>query len=207
MLRPSAFLLFSEGLLGCFSPTIPSESFRCAENEPFCPEGQSCCMDQICRVSCEADGGSTDMATDAGKGEPDLTLVERPKGSGVCADDSIKGDPDNNIFDRASEIDADLTSLKGLQICWPGDVDYYRYALAAGERIRVTVEFIHADGDLDAVLQSPAGGAFLDTAQGTSDNELLEMSAPAESDGDYRIAVYGYASAVNVYSLSIDRLP
>lgn len=193
---------------GCFGPTIPSGSFRCAQDEPQCPTDQICCPDEICRFSCEPDGGNTDvgdMGSDMEKGPPDLQGSPRPAEVSSCADDEVKG-ADNGSFDTATPIDEAVDTLTGLQICWPDDVDYYSYPLDAGARMRVIVDFAHAVGDLDAVLQSPTG-TFLATAQGVVDDEILELSAPTTQAGDYRIAVYGYLGAVNNYSLVIELLP
>lgn len=199
-------LLFAS-VAGCFSPTIPSGSFRCANDAPFCPEGQTC-VNKLCIDPSKADASLADMvgadvAPDMGKGAPDLMGVEKPDGT-TCTDGLFEGPTGNGSFANAYEITAP-GNVSPLQICWSDDVDYYKYTLDMGERLSVRVDFSHAAGDLDAVLYD-ALNAQVDIAQGVVDDEVLEMTKDqaAKANGlDYRIVVVGYQGATNDYVLQV----
>lgn len=202
--------LWFASVAGCFSPSIPSGSFRCANDAPFCPEGQTCvnklCIDPSKADASLADVVGADVTPDMGKGPPDLTGVEKPDGT-TCTDGLFEGPNGNGSFANAYEITA-TGNVMPLQICWPDDVDYYMFTLDKGERLSVIVDFSHAAGDLDAVMFD-ALNAQVAIAQGVVDDEVLEMTKEqaAVSNGlDYRIAVVGYQNATNDYALQINVL-
>ncbi len=100
----------------------------------------------------------------------------------------------------ASESFSDLT------IHTATDVDYFSFALgsAASPTDRITVNFRHQDGDLDAELLriGASGEEIVSSSYSVSDNEHLELAElPA---GEYFVKVFGYAGATNQYSLEFN---
>ncbi|MEK6607628.1 MAG: hypothetical protein AABZ30_08210 [Myxococcota bacterium] len=191
-------------VVGCFDPAIANRAFRCADDEPYCPDGQTCGDDGFCVDPDTIEAGAPD-AGDAGadgpfeKEAPKLVGSARPEGVS-CLDDNRE--PPDNYGDA---IELAVGSHDNLQICWDGDLDYFLVEVEEGERLEVTVSFSHDAGDIDAVMKAPPqkSARVLDLGQSVNDDEHLTMSDPAPDSGDYRIAVFGYGGAVNSYSLTI----
>jgi hypothetical protein len=124
-----------------------------------------------------------------------------PEDAAGCADE---GSEPNNSSSTATVLGASSV-VSGLAICYPGDRDHLSYRVSQGTRIRVSVQFSHADGDLDAVLLDP-GGQTVDESKGFTDGEVVEMAAGAAKTDRYIVGVVGYDGAVNSYSLLIEAL-
>jgi hypothetical protein len=75
-------------------------------------------------------------------------------------------------------------------ICPPNNVDKYRFAANANDRIQVDLTFAHEDGDIDVRLRRIAGDRAVAAATSSNDNEQLVYVAV--EGGDYQIEVYGY---------------
>ena len=81
------------------------------------------------------------------------------------------------------------------------DADWFQVTARAGEQIRVTIRFPHAEGDLDMRVYDSTGKRL---ASGTSisDDESVSVKVPS-AGGHITIHVYGYQSAENDYSLEV----
>ena len=193
-------------LLGtsCFDPDIPCGAFYCDPERPRCPAGQTCDRGVCVCPAAPPDGLSprTD-ATLPPDGKPEKGPVHLdasvPQDAGDCDDAALEP---NNSSATATALPDNPGSVSGKEICYPGDVDHMRFRVPAGSRLRVTVNFMHADGDLDVVLLNP-NGQTIDESKGFSDSEVVEMAAATASTGNYTIGVVGYGDAVNIYSLEI----
>ncbi len=104
----------------------------------------------------------------------------------TCTDDAFE---ENDSEAAAVPITTGLTS--GLQAC-PVDVDFYSFAVVAGEIIDIDVFFSHADGNVDAELLDPAGDPIVE-AFSTTDNETIAHTA--SSTGTYLLGVELYTDA------------
>jgi hypothetical protein len=114
--------------------------------------------------------------------------------------------------DDANEPNDDIASARtlapgiaeNLHVC-PGDEDWYAVALNAGDDIRVSMGFTHADGDLDLLLFRPGVDEAIASSRSRTDDEEVGFSDVPES-GLYLIQVVGAApDADNDYFLLIDR--
>ena len=76
------------------------------------------------------------------------------------------------------------------------DSDFYRVD-AGTSTASVVVRFRHADGDLD-VQAVRADGSVITSSAGTGDSERVSAS------GTFYVRVFGYAGAVNGYSIAVD---
>ncbi len=71
--------------------------------------------------------------------------------------------------------------------------DYFRLYPSTGDRWRLKIDFLHAEGDLDMAIYdlNDCSGNWLSVSQGTTDSEFLEIDA----DSDYIVQVYRYSGA------------
>ncbi|MEQ9497842.1 MAG: trypsin-like peptidase domain-containing protein [Deltaproteobacteria bacterium] len=95
--------------------------------------------------------------------------------------------------DEPTVVTSDL-SAEDLTIL-EDDHDRFMITLPVGGDITVHLDFVHADGDVDMVL----GEAVADSAD---DDEHLALTDLAP--GTYVLDVYGYAGAVNAYTIAIE---
>jgi hypothetical protein len=131
----------------------------------------------------------------------------------VCTDDRFE--PDDNR-DQARQITYGGFTQAG-QIC-ANDDDYFKLALFNGETVTIDLTFTHsATGDLDlhfydsaGVDLTPCSEAMPATCtaaqgQGASSNERYSFTAPAACASlcTYYVAVHGWRSSQNSYSISI----
>ncbi|MBN2493686.1 MAG: PPC domain-containing protein [Deltaproteobacteria bacterium] len=154
--------------------------------ESPCPNGQIC-YQGACYVSCGT-GADCPSGYDCQSGR--CVPVQ-------CDDDFFE---DNDDAASAAVVSGDEIDL---QIC-PRDEDWFQIHVPAGEGLRVTIYFTHADGDLDIEifdLLNPS--VVIDGSYGIDDSETVV--APAVwGEADYLVRVYGYAAAVNAYDMQVD---
>ncbi|WP_230467851.1 hypothetical protein [Lujinxingia vulgaris] len=131
--------------------------------------------------------GAYTLATDV----LDITCADAP----TCpTDDAFVG---NTTLDTAYALEGPSAILDGA-ICTPDD-DFYKIFVPEGCKLDSTLEFTHADGDLDLFLYNTAGS--LDTSStGATDTELVSTGVVTDG-GVYRLAVSGYNGATNTYRL------
>lgn len=115
----------------------------------------------------------------------------------TCTEDSREP---NDASSSATAISAGATN--NLVSC-PSNDDFYRLALTAGDQVSLTVQFIDAEGDIDAEIRDPAGTIV---ASGTTntDNETLTFTAASTGNYVLRAFLYGDAGSTpgNTYALS-----
>jgi hypothetical protein len=126
----------------------------------------------------------------------------------ACGDaDSVCGEPvepctDDDLEDNDSVDDAlpiPFGDFEG-QAC-PWDYDYFEVTTPAGAELRVTLDFVHADGDVDLELVD-ARDVVLAQSAGVTDHE--EVTWCAGSDDPLYARVSGYAGASNHYAIAAE---
>jgi len=105
---------------------------------------------------------------------------------------------DNDTLSTARQISFPFSnsSLKSY------DEDWYKvYLGAVGETIDVTINFTHANGDLDLELYN-SSGTRIDYSTSTSNQEIVSYTI--SSSGYYYIRVFGYQGATNSYGMNVN---
>lgn len=114
-----------------------------------------------------------------------------------------------DIFEENDERDSAVfvtpDTYLGLNVC-PGDDDYYRILMNAGDQFTVRANFSHAEGDIDIrllnVLGLPVGGS-----NSTTDNEEASYSATRIGTVIVEVSLYSDSGSIpgNAYTLEIIR--
>ena len=115
----------------------------------------------------------------------------------VIAGDARMCTPDG--IDQPVEL-VPNTPTVGTTICPDGDRDEFDFDLAVGQRFVVGLTFVHADGDVDLIVNGPNGDQIGFSA-GVLDSEVVQGTA--EVAGTYTARVYAVAGATNAYSLEL----
>jgi subtilase family serine protease len=104
----------------------------------------------------------------------------------------------------ATPPDANPLTLVDLRIC-PGDVDWFRVTVPAGETRNLTarITFTHSFGDLDLYLYRQAGGALTEIARSTGNVDNEEVAASGLAEGSYLLRIVGFLGATNNYGLMV----
>jgi len=91
-----------------------------------------------------------------------------------------------------------------LQASVCGDDDWYTFQLNApdGTLVDLTLDFVHANGDLDMRLFQPDGTQLV--SQGVTDQERIQVAVQA---GDYDLRIYGFNGAVGDYTFNVALAP
>ena len=133
----------------------------------------------------------------------------------VCTDDARE--PDDNATQARSIMYPDYTST-GNQIC-AGDDDWYKVLMFNGEVMTVDLTFTQANSmqdldlhfynaastDLTPCSEAAPGTCTAAQGQGVVSNERYTFTAPAACSTlcTYYVAVHGWASSQNSYSIRI----
>lgn len=138
---------------------------------------------------------------DEGYVERAMCCVRAPPCS--MPDDALE---ENDDAMTATSIENGRAEHQGLRVC-PADRDVFRVPARAGQRVRATARFRHADGDIDMYLFTPGttdlGHAMpVASSDGTRDNESITYTAARE--GDHLLVVLGYNGAENRYELEVN---
>lgn len=188
----------------------------------FCDEQHRCVPeedepDEPCVDDAECDQENAGWICEGGVCEsPCLAHEECAEGlacvDGRCVDGCRDDDyEENDAREDAAALRFDGPGFgpeQGLVAC-RRDRDWYRFDVpSAGSSIRVVLNFVHADGDLDVRLYGPDGRVF---AEGTSadDDELIEyLAGPGNPSpaGTWWVEVYARGLDENVYSLELELL-
>lgn len=115
---------------------------------------------------------------------------------GCPADDPFEPNDDRAT---AFELFASLDEAVGV-IC--GDEDFYALAPTAGCTVHATLDFTHAEGDLDLELVRADDGAQLALSNGTTNQERIDYVAP--DAGRVTLRVSGFSGATNPYRLHVE---
>jgi hypothetical protein len=103
-------------------------------------------------------------------------------------------EPDDAASPRA--LATDNAAVAG-RVC-ADDTDFFRFTVPATRTVAVSVRFVDANGDIDVRLKD-AAGALVQSAAGVTDEELIVRQLSA---GDYVVEVFGFAGAVNTYTVA-----
>ena len=95
------------------------------------------------------------------------------------------------------------TSIMGLRACTDGD-DFFRFTVPAGNGLKVTMDFIDADSDLDLFLYRAADSRnSIDQSTSTTDQEVVEGFLFAEA-AEVLLRVQNYSQRPAGYRITID---
>jgi hypothetical protein len=100
-----------------------------------------------------------------------------------CNDDANE---DNDTPSTATPIMLD--AIYGSQQKCENDEDWYAFTVPAGSTAEIFANFSHSQADLNLELYDSTGTNLIDSASTTSDDESLNIAAPA-SDTDYLVKV------------------
>lgn len=128
----------------------------------------------------------TGQSDDPGQDDPTQDPVDPPQGD------------DNDTLAKA-DLFLLNQSLDGQKIDSAEDLDYYFFKLDSQTTVKVLLNFMHSQGDLDLALMAE-DGKVLARSQSVSDNELIEKTLTA---GNYYFVVYGYRGAQADYSIQL----
>ncbi|MGF1499245.1 MAG: pre-peptidase C-terminal domain-containing protein [Elainellaceae cyanobacterium] len=121
----------------------------------------------------------------------------------VVVDDAYEeNDGPATAFDLTSQENVRLSNLSGLG--FQADADWYAIRLDPGfENLVATLEFVHANGDLNLFVFD-AAGTLITSANSVTDNETIDTVLPAA--GTYFLAVNGVSGipTANTYDLVWD---
>ncbi len=84
------------------------------------------------------------------------------------------------------------------------DIDAFTFDVTAPGTFSALISFVDDDGDIDVQLQREGDDAPLATAETNTDDEVV---TEALTPGTYRLVVYGWNGATNVYSLAASFTP
>lgn len=84
-----------------------------------------------------------------------------------------------------------------------GDEDWYSFNLAAGATLTVTLNFTHANGDVDMQLYDVCGGSVLRSSTGTGNSETFAQPNSGASAVTYLLRVYLANDTRNTYSMTL----
>ncbi len=122
-----------------------------------------------------------------------VTLSPEP-----APDPCVEGglEPDSRSTPRA--LAADGTPASG-RVCTT-ESDFFGFTVPAGNTrtVGVSARFTDADGDLDLRLLDVTGATITSSAGVTDEELIIRDLAP----GDYVVEIFGFAGAVNTYSVS-----
>ena len=116
----------------------------------------------------------------------------------VCRDDRLEH---NDLQEEAVPLGAGAHDE--LQICADND-DWYAIDVCAGGALRVDVQFMHAEGDLEAALVN-FDGIVLASGSSGDDDEHLEYQVDPDSEGEtLYLGVWGLGGDENAYRVNVE---
>ena len=94
-------------------------------------------------------------------------------------------------------VQAGFAALSGLRIDGPVDNDFYFFSVDTEDALTLTVEFSHAEGDIDVNLYD-VNRNYLSGSSSSTDNETVTI----DGAGEYYLKVFGYAGDEARYSIT-----
>ena len=131
-----------------------------------------------------------------------------PATADMCEDDPFEGPAGNGTWETATGVEdhnGTGEQYAALVAC-PGDEDWYRIDLHAGDGLEADVLFTHANGDIDAALYKlDADGSlvYVDGSVSVDDNETV-YERRASTDATYYIKIYAFDPIRNDYALTVN---
>ncbi|MBX3268859.1 MAG: hypothetical protein KF729_01275 [Sandaracinaceae bacterium] len=174
-------------------------STECASGICAAAAGGARCVDACSETAC-AMGSCGATVTTEGAARAGCGPVGEVCGGGpaTCVDDRYEP---NDSLAAATRYSAPITDGR---IC-PGNEDFFRVDVPSGNEVSVSLEFMHAMGDLDLELRG-ADGTILGTSAGVRDVErVTHCNAGAATSVNAR--VFGFGGAQNGYVLRADVAP
>jgi hypothetical protein len=123
--------------------------------------------------------------------------------SGLLAGGSDDAYDDNDSCATARAMSAGTYSGLVVKRYTGGDEDWYSFNLAAGATLTVTLNFTHANGDVDMQLYDTCGGAVLKSSTGTGNSETFAQTNSGGSAVNYLLRVYLASDTRNTYSMTL----
>jgi len=198
-----SFIFFAASLASLsacspYSPDLGGSPYRCAAEEPRCPED----------FTCQGDGTGVEICVGANGPGPDAA----PSGF-MCADDSVlegagKNETINTAYATPVASQRKDISFAGVAICPEGDRDTFLVNIvAANSDLEATTSWLAASGTASTgqpisvnILNS--GGTSI--ANSTSAGELSQKAFAANLPiGQFYVQVYAAATAKNNYRVEI----
>jgi hypothetical protein len=145
-----------------------------------------------------ADGGRTACAPDQ---VADGGVVSRDAGGGSCVEDTYE--PNDTAADaKTLTLDVDgTTNLADLKTCGPDD--WFKFAVPAAKKVSVTMDFLHADSDLDLSIHLASDPtSALDFSNGLTNQEVVD--AVFFGAAEALVHVKNYSVRPAAYSLTIE---
>jgi len=105
----------------------------------------------------------------------------------------------NDDFENASQIDPGPYTDLGIA---ENDTDIFAVDLENGTALSASIQFAHADGDLELFLVNPAQDAVLRSSTSETDDE--NITHLATESGTYYLVVVGYQGATAPYNLTVE---
>lgn len=131
-----------------------------------------------------------------------LTVIRNTTGSGCAKDGKEPNDSTSTATSLVGEY-LEGTPISNLSIC-PSDTDFYKVQMAIGGSLIASIEFVHADGDLDLLLFDKSGQAIIDSSTSQKDIETVTLDG-STTNAAYYLAVKGYPmeTTANNYTLEV----
>lgn len=154
-----------------------------------------CLADEVCDSGCDDDGDTLEDCADTDD------CSEDPACQG-CIEDRLEN---NDVPDQSYNIEAP-TTYDELTIC-PGDDDYYAAQIPAGQRLNVELNFVHAEGNIDAELLSE--GSRVAESISEDDGELITWASAMNATYLLRVYLAGDSGEFegNEYSMVVGMEP
>lgn len=84
-----------------------------------------------------------------------------------------------------------------------GDEDWYAVSVNSGQTLTLTLNFTHANGDIDLALYSACGGAIIASSTGSGNSETVTYTHTGGSAASYYARAYLYNDTRNTYSMTV----
>ena len=183
---------------------------------PALPAGTSQAVDTVVTVPADATDGAhelvvrlddTSVVAEGAEDDNEARIGLSVAAAAVCASDAFE--PNRAPADDGTGAVAAVVTqgtYENLVVCG-NDTDWYAIDLAPGEGLRVDVNFVHADGDIDIVLYEPDGETSVTDSRGTGNTETVEFfGTPAGGRYYLKVILYGADGAANpsnTYTLDV----
>jgi hypothetical protein len=158
--------------------TCPDDCLEDPCGDGLCDAGEDC-------TSCAEDCGACGATCGDGTCDPseDCELCADDCGACTCEADVFEPNQGSSSATPA----ADGVDYCDLSIC-AGDVDWFRFSTTGS--FTATVEFLHAEGDLDFEIYSGITGNYVTGSYSDDDDESVTLSGL--TPGTYWARIYGY---------------